>query len=45
MRPYLFDDATGGCLDEIQEDLNLRRLDFVADFFYGLTGVELRLQE
>src|SRR5436309_288320 len=45
MRPYLFDDATAGCLDEVQENLDLRRLDFTADFFQGLSGIELGLQQ
>src|SRR5881296_1893530 len=45
IKPYLLDDATAGCLDELQENLNFRRLDFIADFFCSLSGIELRLQE
>src|SRR5437867_6822255 len=45
IKPYLFDDATRRCLDKFQENLNLRRSDFIADVLHGLSGVELRLQQ
>src|SRR5437773_4374547 len=45
MRPYLFDDATLGCLDEIQNDLDFRRLELGFDRFDCLRRIQLRLQK
>src|SRR5205809_5441010 len=44
MRPNLFSDATAGCLDEIQDDLDFRRGMLLPDRVSGLRGVELGLQ-
>ena len=45
MRPYLFDDATIRCLDEIQNDLHFRGLQLLPNRFDRLGGVQLRLKK
>src|SRR5712671_1657675 len=45
IRPILFDDATSGCLDEIQQNFDFRRRSLLPNGFDGLRCVELRLQK
>src|SRR5207253_674365 len=45
MRPYLLDDSTFGFPNEVQNDLNFRRIEPGLDRFDCLRGIQLRLEQ